>query len=79
MGPRVGLEECGKSQNLAPSPPPKFDSWSAQPLASRVAVPNELSRPQLVSNKPVYRYLKCFPCALTPCSLTCGYQEVSQY
>ena len=30
MGPRAGLDWCGKSR-----PPPGFDFWTAQPVASR--------------------------------------------
>jgi hypothetical protein len=30
MGPRAGLHGCGKSR-----PPPGFDTWTVQPVASR--------------------------------------------
>ena len=42
MGPRAGLDRCGKSR-----PPPGFDPWTVQPVASRYT--DYATRPTLTS------------------------------
>ena len=48
MGPRAGLDGCGKSR-----PSPGFDPWAVQ----RVAIPTELSRPlQRSTSSSIVKY-----------------------